>query len=66
MNQASVSEWHKRFKEGRDSVRDDERCGGDLRSTVMTQRPKDKVPSGSILTLLDPRRPDRASLPTNF
>ena len=28
MNQASVFEWHKRFKEGRDSVRDDERCGG--------------------------------------
>ena len=27
MNQASVSEWHKRFKEGRESVRDDERCG---------------------------------------
>ena len=27
MNRASVSEWHKRFKEGRVSVRDDERCG---------------------------------------
>ena len=27
MNQASVFEWHKRFKEGRESVRDDERCG---------------------------------------
>ena len=27
MNRASVSEWHKRFKEGRQSVRDDERCG---------------------------------------
>ena len=26
-NQASVFEWHKRFKEGRDSVRCDERCG---------------------------------------
>ena len=25
--QASVFEWHKRFKEGRESVRDDERCG---------------------------------------
>ena len=23
----SVSEWHKRLKEGRESVRDDERCG---------------------------------------
>ena len=27
MNQASVFEWHKKFKEGRVSVRDDERCG---------------------------------------
>ena len=27
MNQASVFEWHKRFKESRKSVRDDERCG---------------------------------------
>ena len=27
MNRASVSEWHKRFNEGRESVRDDERCG---------------------------------------
>ena len=27
MNQTSVFEWHKRFKEGRESVRDDERCG---------------------------------------
>ena len=26
INQASVFEWHKRFKEGRESVRDDERC----------------------------------------
>ena len=27
MNQASVFEWHKRFKKCRESVRDDERCG---------------------------------------
>ena len=27
MNRASVFEWHKRFKEGRESVRDDKRCG---------------------------------------
>ena len=26
MNRASVFEWRKRFKEGRESVRDDERC----------------------------------------
>ena len=27
MNRASVFVWHKRFKEGRESVRDNERCG---------------------------------------
>ena len=27
MYRASVFEWHKRFKEGRESVRDDERRG---------------------------------------
>ena len=27
MNRASVFEWHKRFKEGRESMREDERCG---------------------------------------
>ena len=27
MNRALVFEWHKRFKEGRESVRDDEGCG---------------------------------------
>ena len=27
MNQASVFEWYKRFKEGREAVRDDERYG---------------------------------------
>ena len=27
MNRASVFEWHKRFKECRESVRDDESCG---------------------------------------
>ena len=27
MNRASVFEWHKRFKEGRVSERDDEKCG---------------------------------------
>ena len=26
MNRASVFEWHKRFKEGRGSIRDDKRC----------------------------------------
>ena len=27
MNRPSVFEWHRRFKEGMESVRDDERCG---------------------------------------
>ena len=27
MNRASVVEWHKRFRESWESVRDDERCG---------------------------------------
>ena len=27
INRASVFEWQKRFKEARESVRDDERCG---------------------------------------
>ena len=27
MNRVSVFEWHKRFKEGRESVRDDEKYG---------------------------------------
>ena len=27
MNRGSVFEWHNRLKEGRESVRDDERCG---------------------------------------
>ena len=27
MNRASVFKWHKRFKEARESMRDDERCG---------------------------------------
>ena len=27
MNRASVFEWHKKFKEGRESLRDDEKCG---------------------------------------
>ena len=34
MNRASVFQWHKRFKEGWESVRDDERCG--MRKEVNT------------------------------
>ena len=35
-------------------------------STAMTQRPRDRLPSGSMLALPDPRRPNRANPPTNF
>ena len=35
-------------------------------SSAMIQRPRDRVPSGSLLALPDPRRPDRANPPTNF
>ena len=154
MNRASVFEWRKRFKEVRESVRDDERCGrskevrtpeliGQIKnfmdkdrrvsietisaqfdvslgtvhtiireevkmrkicakfvprvlredqkggrwscwsiqipqflmlwwpamkagSTAMTQRPRDRVPSGSMQILPDPRRLNRANPPTNF
>ena len=35
-------------------------------STAMTLRPRDRVPSGSMLALPEPRIPDRANPPTNF
>ena len=35
-------------------------------STAMTQRPRDRVPRGSMLALLGPRRPDRSNPPTHF
>ena len=35
-------------------------------STAMTQRLRDRVPSGSMLALPNPRRPDRANLPQTF
>ena len=160
MNRASVFEWHKRFKEGRESVRDNERCGrskevrtpeliGQIKnfmdkdhrvsiettstefdvsletvhtiiheeqkmrkickslsqgwsekirkkdvvmtagrgsswsmqilqflmllwpamkagSTAMIQKPRERVPSGSMLALPNPKRPNRANPPTNF
>ena len=35
-------------------------------STAMTQGPRDRVPSESMLALPDPSRPDRINPPTNF
>ena len=34
MNRTSVFEWHKRFKEGRESVRNDERCGRSKKKNI--------------------------------
>ena len=56
MNRASVFEWHKRFKEGRESVRDDERCGrsNEVRTPELIGRIKnfmDKVCRVSIETI---------------
>ena len=35
-------------------------------ATAMTQRSRDRVPSGSMLALPDPKRSDRANPNTNF
>ena len=35
-------------------------------STAMTKRPRDRVPSRTLLALPDPRRPDRANPPQTF
>ena len=46
MNRASVFEWHKRFKEARESVRDDEKCGRRkevIASDFIGQRVRDSV-----------------------
>ena len=49
MNRSSVFQWHKRFKEGRESVRDDERCGRsrEVRTSEMIgQINSHRVPTG--------------------
>ena len=56
MNRASVFEWHKRFKEGRVTVRDDERCGRskEVRTPELIRQIKnfmDKNCRGSIETI---------------
>ena len=46
MNRASAFEWHKRFKEGRESVRDDNRRGRSKkvnRSELISQRVRVRV-----------------------
>ena len=56
MNRASIFEWHKRFKEGREFVRDDERCGRseEVRTRELIGQIKnfmDKDPRVSIETI---------------
>ena len=56
MNQASVFEWHKRFKEDRESAMDDERCGRskEVRTPELIGQIKnfmDKGPRVSIETI---------------
>ena len=41
MNRAPVFEWHKRFKEGRESVRDDKRCWMSKEVNTWVDFPKD-------------------------
>ena len=43
MNQAWVFEWNKRFKEARESVRDDERCGRSNTLELIGQRVRVRV-----------------------
>ena len=46
MNCTSVFEWHKRFKEAREFVRDDERCGRSKEvntSELISQRVRGRV-----------------------
>ena len=43
MNRASVYEWHKRFKEGRESVREDERSKGVNTLELIGQRVRARV-----------------------
>ena len=43
MNRASVLQWHEIFKEGRESVREDGRCGGVNRAELIGQRVRVRV-----------------------
>ena len=40
MNRASVFEWHKRFKEDRESEKDEERCGMSKKVNIRVDWPK--------------------------
>ena len=51
MNHASVFEWHKRFKEGREFVRDDESCGRS-KEVNTTELIGQRVRVGVMVTIL--------------
>ena len=54
LNRASVFEWHKRFKESRESVRDDERCARSEESQyTRVDWPKAKGKGYSVEVLRD-------------
>ena len=53
MNRSSVFQWHKRFKEGRESVRDDERCGRsrEVRTSEMIGQINDFINRGRHVSI---------------
>ena len=67
MNRAWVFEWHKRFKEGRESVRDDERCGRSKEvNTPELIRPRVRVRDYYVEVLREFRKRFRQKMPALF
>ena len=69
MNRASVFEWHKRFKEGRESMRDDERCGRSKETNIpelIVQRVRVRVYGYYVEVLRECRKRFRRKRPAFF
>ena len=69
INRTSDFEWHKRFKEARDSVRDDERCDGSKevnRQELIGQRVRARVLSYYVEFLMEFRKRFRQKRPALF
>ena len=69
MNGASVFEWHKRFKKGRESVREDERCGrskGVNTPELIGQRVRLRVRGYYVEILMEFRKRFRRKRPALF
>ena len=65
MNQASVFKLHKRFKEVRESVKDDERCGrskGVRTPELIGQRVRVRVTPGPVLDFGPERGPGKGTM----